>query len=69
MASLLEPVYSLVVSLVMLLVTLSIIPFMCKLFVPVVGESIWRGYCRLLAWSFRTTVQLIRYGFAKIRGR
>lgn len=69
MDSLLDPVFSLVGSLMMLLVTLSIIPFMCKLFVPVIGESIWRGYCRLLAWSFRTTLQLIRYGFAKIRGR
>jgi len=43
---------------VLLLPTIALLLF--RRFVPVLGDTVWRGYCQLLTWCVVAPVRLVR---------
>ena len=47
----------------------TIVLLLLKKFVPIVGNPLWQGYCRLLVWLVVTPVRLIRLLVLEALGR
>jgi hypothetical protein len=60
---------SLVWSVVSVLAVPTILLLLFRKFVPVLGDAVWRGYCRLLVWLVVTPVRLVRLLVREATGR
>jgi hypothetical protein len=60
MQSITNALSNLAVSIVMMLAGPTVLMLLVRRFVPVVGEELWRAYCRLLFWLLRAPIRLIR---------
>jgi hypothetical protein len=67
--SILDAMSGLVWSAVSMLVVPTILLLLFKKFVPVLGDALWRGYCRLLVWLVVAPVRLIRLLIREATGR
>ena len=58
--SIVDGVTGLVCAVASTLLVPTILLLLMRRFVPVVGESLWRGYCQLLTWLVVAPVRLVR---------
>jgi hypothetical protein len=60
MPSIANAVTNLAVGILFLLAGTTVIMLFVRRYVPVVGESLWRYYRRVLLWIFRAPFRLVR---------
>jgi len=60
MQSITNAVSNFVISVVLLLAGPTVVMLLVRRFVPVLGEDLWRYYCRFLLWIFRAPFRLVR---------
>ncbi len=59
--SIVDSVTGLLCSVASVLVVPTIIVLLLRRFVPVLGDAVWRGYCRLLMWLVMAPVRLAQF--------
>jgi hypothetical protein len=61
MNGLLNEMPGFLISVGMLIVAISVVPFLLKVLVPPLGEPIWRGYWRLARWALVAPFRLVAW--------
>jgi hypothetical protein len=61
MTGLLNATTDLLASVVMLILAMAIVPFLLKIFMPVIGETVWRGYWGLVKWTLLIPFRLLAF--------
>lgn len=61
MYEILNALTGLLVSVATFVLALSVVPLLFKLFVPGIGDMVWRGYWGLLKWLFLIPFRLTGY--------
>lgn len=66
---LVDAINHLIVGVVSLLIGPTIVLLLLKVFLPALGNPLWRGYCQLLTWLVVGPIRLIRLLVREAMGR
>lgn len=69
MQSISDALAGLLCSVASLFIAPTVLVFMLKVFVPPLGEPLWRGYCQLLAWLIMLPFRLVQRLLRSATGR